>query len=313
MDAAFLKETVDSYLNTINKNEDTTVEISFFGGTFTAVEKCVRKELLKAASVYKKDGRVDHIRCSTRPDYIDEEILEEAKYYGMDVIELGIQSLDDEVLKASGRGHRAEDAFRASKLIKEYGITLGHQIMPGLPLDTFSKDIETANKSIMMKPDIVRIYPTLVIKDTPLEEMYLNGEYIPYTLDEAVTISGELLTMYELAGIKVIRCGLQATEEMKEGSSIVSGPWHPAFSELVRGKRVIDVVNKYLNFLYPQYKGNLWLAVNPKDISLLYADGKRYFNEIKDKIGCVVQDKNLSRGKLEIRRGSNLPSIEICI
>jgi histone acetyltransferase (RNA polymerase elongator complex component) len=155
---------VDDYLNTINRN-GSTVEISFFGGTFTAIKEEKQRELLQVAKEYKDKGLIDKIRMSTRPDAINEYILTYLKEYKVDIIELGVQSLYDEVLVAAGRGHTVKDVEVASRLIKEFGFTLGHQIMPGLPKDDFHKDITSVKKSIEMKPDICRIYPALVIKD----------------------------------------------------------------------------------------------------------------------------------------------------
>ena len=186
-----VRETLNEYLDTIDHN-NSTVEVSFFGGTFTAIDVNKQKELLAVAKEYKDNGLIDKIRMSTRPDAINEYILSYLKDYSVDIIELGVQSLDEEILKLSGRGHTVKDVEKASKLIKEYGFTLGHQIMPGLPGDNFDKDIETAKKSIEMKPDICRIYPSLVIKDTPMEKMYERGEYNPYSLEEAVNVSKEL-------------------------------------------------------------------------------------------------------------------------
>lgn len=173
VDGSFVRSTVDEYLKTINR-ENATVEISFFGGTFTAIPLKKQRELLGVAKEYKDGGYINKIRMSTRPDYIDDEILKHLQCFDVDIIELGVQSLDEEVLFKSGRGHSVADVVNASKLIKEYGFTLGHQIMLGLPGDTFEKDIETAKESINMEPEICRIYPSLVIKDTPMEKMYLR-------------------------------------------------------------------------------------------------------------------------------------------
>ena len=180
-----VRNTIEEYLNTID-HDKSTIEVSFFGGTFTAIDVNKQKELLSVAKEYKEKGFIDKIRMSTRPDAINKYILSYLKDYKVDIIELGVQSLDDEILKLSGRGHSVKDVEIASKLIKEYGFTLGHQIMPGLPGDNFEKDIETAKKSIEMKPDICRIYPSLVIKDTPMEKMYERGEY-PSTPDGVTT------------------------------------------------------------------------------------------------------------------------------
>lgn len=151
----------------------------------------------------------------------------------MDIIELGIQSLDDEVLKISNRGHNKKQSIDASRLIKEYGFILGHQIMPGLPGSSRIKDIKTCIESIEMKPDIVRIYPTLVIKDTELFDMYEKGLYKPLSLDEAVEISAYIYSLYSINDISVIRIGLQNTESINNDEDVMAGPFHPAFRQLV--------------------------------------------------------------------------------
>jgi histone acetyltransferase (RNA polymerase elongator complex component) len=208
--ARYAEEIVGEYKKTIKKG--TFTELAFFGGSFTAINLDIQKQLLQVAKRCKDEGVVHRIRMSTRPDAINEEILNLQKSYGVDIIELGIQCLDDDVLKKSNRGHTKADSIRASRLIKEYGFTLGHQIMPGLPGTTMEKDISTCMESIEMKPDIVRIYPTLVIKDTELENMYLRGEYRPLELEEAVEISSFILSEYMNNNINVIRTGLQNTD-----------------------------------------------------------------------------------------------------
>ncbi len=233
--------TINDYLETI-KNKNATIEISFFGGTFTGIREEKQRELLKVAEEFKEKGLIDKIRLSTRPDYINDYILTYLKEYGVDIIELGVQSLNEEVLKKAGRGHSVHDVIDASKLIKEYKFILGHQIMPGLPGDTFERDIETTKESIKMNPDICRIYPSLVIKDTPMERMYINNEYIPYSLEEAVNVSKVMYDMYKKHNINVIRIGLQPTESINEGKDIVAGPFHPSFRELVEGSLLSDII-----------------------------------------------------------------------
>ena len=183
--AQTVRDTINDYLETI-KNKSATIEVSFFGGTFTGIREEKQRELLKIAKEFKDKKLIDKIRLSTRPDYINEYILNYLKDYGVDIIELGVQSLDEDVLKKAGRGHSAQDVVNASKLIKEHEFVLGHQIMPGLPGDTFEKDMDTTKASLEMKPDICRIYPALVIKDTPMEKMYKCNEYVPYSLEQAV-------------------------------------------------------------------------------------------------------------------------------
>lgn len=289
----------DEYLKTINK-KNATIEISFFGGTFTAIKEEKQRELLKVAKEYKEKGLIDKIRMSTRPDYINDYILSYLKEYLVDIIELGVQSLDNEVLKASGRGHSSSQVLEASKLIKSYGITLGHQIMPGLPKDTFEKDIETVKKSIEMKPDIVRLYPSLVIKDTPMEDMYMAGTYKPYTLMEAVEICEKLDRLYEAHNIKVIRMGLQPTDNIAEGKDVVAGPFHPAFRELVDGYKISKDLKEKLK---ENKEGTI--IINNRDISKLYANKKMFFNKLLNegyKINVLMCDK-VKRGEFIIKSG----------
>ncbi|HKM00636.1 MAG TPA: radical SAM protein [Sedimentibacter sp.] len=227
----YVHNIVEKYIKTIDS--DTYTEIAFFGGSFTAIDIRVQEELLSVAKYYKDLKIVNSIRCSTRPDAINDNILELQKKYGMDIIELGIQSLDDEVLKLSNRGHTRKHSIEASGLIKENGFTLGHQIMPGLPGSNREKDIKTCIESISMQPDVVRIYPTLTIKDTQLFDMYENGTYKPLTLEEAVEITAHIYSLYVINNINVIRIGLQNTDSINKDEDVKAGPFHPAFRQLV--------------------------------------------------------------------------------
>lgn len=289
-------DTVHDYLETINNN-DATIEVSFFGGTFTGIKEEKQKELLMVAKEFKEKKLIDKIRLSTRPDYINEYILDYLKEYGVDIIELGVQSLDEEVLRKSGRGHSVKDVAVASSLIRDYGFVLGHQIMPGLPGDTFEKDVNTTVESIKMKPDICRLYPSLVIKDTPMERMYKCNDYVPYTLEEAVSISKVMYDMYRKNDINVIRIGLQPTETITEGRDIVAGPFHPAFRELVQGSLLIDIILENM-----QEQDNAVININPKDISKLYANKKLYFKRLAEnsKTVTVKQDDSIERGCIKL-------------
>ena len=310
VDGEFTRNLINQYLKTIKK-ENSIVEVSFFGGTFTAISLEKQRELLSVAKEYKDKEIINFIHLSTRPDYIDDEILTNLKNYSVDVIELGIQSLDEEVLMKSGRGHSKEDVERASKLIKEYGFILGHQIMLGLPGDNFQKDIETARKSIAMKPDIYRIYPALVIKNTPMEKMFKSGTYKPYELYEAVKIAKVIYSMVIANNINVIRVGLQPTEEINEGGELVAGPFHPAFRELVEGSIYNDMI---LEEIFDINK-ELVIKINEKDISKLYANKKKFFNDIKKQFRTqnvrVIQDNNLDRGSLILKQEKNYKKMSI--
>lgn len=291
-----VRNTINDYLETI-QNKNATIEVSFFGGTFTGIREKKQKELLEVAKEYKDKKLINKIRLSTRPDYIDDYILTYLKEYGVDIIELGVQSLDEEVLRKAGRGHSVEDVINASKLIREHKFVLGHQIMPGLPGDTFEKDIKTTEASIEMKPDICRIYPSLVIKDTPMERMFNCNEYLPYSLEEAVNISKVIYDMYRKNKVNVIRIGLQPTESINEGGDIIAGPFHPSFRELVEGSLIVDVILENI-----REEKNALIYINPKDLSKLYANKKLYFNKLKEdnKFISVKQDEKIERGNIKL-------------
>lgn len=297
----FVKNTVEEYLRTI-PSENRILEISFFGGTFTAINIEKQKELLQVAKHYKDLGIVNNIRLSTRPDYIDEAILANLKKFSVDIIELGVQSLDDEVLKKSARGHTVEDVMNASQLIKDFGFILGHQIMLGLPGDNFKKDIKTTEEIIKLAPNLCRIYPALVIKDTLMEHMYNRGIYKPYTLDEAIYISKILYGMLSANNINIIRVGLQTTEEIDEDGEIIAGPFHPAFRELVEGSIFNDMLIEYLP---KNFSGDVEIFINNRDISKLYASRKRFFIDTKKQLKTLnirlVQDYDIERGNLLIK------------
>jgi histone acetyltransferase (RNA polymerase elongator complex component) len=294
--AKTVRDTINDYLQTI-RNKNATIEVSFFGGTFTGIKEEKQRELLKVAKEFKDKRLIDKIRLSTRPDYISDYILTYLKEYEVDIIELGVQSLDEAVLKRAGRGHNVQDVIDSSKLIKEYKFVLGHQIMPGLPGDTFEKDINTTEASINMKPDICRIYPALVIKDTPMEKMYKSNEYVPYSLEEAVNISKSMYDMYRKSNVNVIRMGLQPTETINEGADIVAGPFHPSFRELVEGSLLVDMILENTN-----EEKNMIIQINPKDLSKLYANKKVYFNQLKEtsKVIIVEQDEKIDRGHIKL-------------
>lgn len=263
--------------------EDSFIEIAFYGGSFTAIDLEIQKELLNVAYSFKKEGRVNEIRLSTRPDAIDEKILSILKEFGVDTIELGVQSLDDYVLSQSDRGHKSSHVYKAVDLIKDFDFKLGLQMMIGLPGDSREKSIYTGEKFIDLKPDCVRIYPTLVIKNTNLEKDFLNKTYKPLTLNGAVELSTILLMMFKINNINVIRVGLQPTENIQLGKDVVAGPFHPAFRQLVEAnilKTIIDnELDKRKNSIY---KKDLIIESNSKNISNIAGQKSsniKYFRE----------------------------------
>lgn len=274
----YVQNIVEGYLKTID--QDTYREIAFFGGSFTAIDIGIQEELLSVAKHYKDLGLVNSIRCSTRPDAINDEILKLQKKYGMDIIELGIQSLDDEVLKLSNRGHTKNQSLEASYLIKEYGFVLGHQVMPGLPGSTREKDIKTCIESIEMKPNMVRIYPTLVIKDTELFDMYQNGSYQPLTLEDALEISAYIYSLYSLNNIRVIRIGLQNTDSINNDEDVMAGPFHPAFRQLVEERLYYRSLSSKLRNINLKDK-NIIIYAPENLISNLAGQKKSNINKLK--------------------------------
>lgn len=280
-----VKQTIEYFLNNFNPNDKVKVQVAFFGGSFTGIDKKVQEELLAAAYEYIELGKVDSIRISTRPDYIDVDKLKLLKKYRVETIELGVQSANDYVLKKCRRGHTFADVERASKLIRKNHFVLGHQMMVGLPESSQKDEIETAKKLIKLKPKMVRIYPVLVIKGTKLEEDYMNGFYNPNTLEQAVETSAILLKMFRKKKIDVIRIGLQTTDEicMPDGknSQVVAGPIHPAFRQLVEGRIYYDRIASKIKKLNNKAK-KVVVYVNSNIINYFVGHKRENITKIKD-------------------------------
>ena len=209
------------------------VEIGFFGGNFTGIPEKEQKAYLECVQNYIETGRIQGIRISTRPDYISGEKLEFLKKYHVTTIELGAQSLDNDVLKLAGRGHSAAQVYEASRLIREYKFSLGLQMMIGLPGDTAEKSLFTAQEIISLGATSTRIYPTLVIKNTELEQLFLEGKYTALSLEEAVNRVADIVPLFIKAGVNILRIGLHPSEGLLDNTSLVAGPFHVAFGEMV--------------------------------------------------------------------------------
>ena len=210
-------------------------QLAFYGGSFTAIPAAQQEALLSAAYSYIQSGELHSIRLSTRPDAIDGQVLERLKRYGVETVELGAQSMDDNVLRLAGRGHDARCVEKASRLIKQAGFKLILQMMTGLPGDSGESSLETARRIIALRPDGVRIYPTVIVRDTALFELWQRGKYIEHSVEEAVELCSELLPMFSEAGIPVIRLGLNPTDELSGGAA-VAGAYHPALGEMVKSR-----------------------------------------------------------------------------
>lgn len=268
-------------------------EIAFFGGSFTAINRNYMIRLLKTAAVFAEQGVVKGIRISTRPDAIDSEILKLLKEYRVTAIELGAQSLDDTVLKMNNRGHTAENVTEASKLIKEYGFELGLQMMTGLYGDSDEITLATAKKVISLAPDTVRIYPTIVLKNTYLAALYADKKYCPQELSEAVELCSKLLLLFENAKIDVIRLGLHSIEP----EAYVSGPWHPAFRELCESERYYSMAVKKL--ISP---GSYNILVSPGEISKMIGQNKSNIKRFLEMgFECSVKEsKELKKHEIKV-------------
>lgn len=235
-----VREKIKLFLSTANM-EDASVEVAFFGGSFTGLELATQEAFLSVAAEFYPV--VSGIRISTRPDYINGEILDLLKKYGVTTIELGVQSSDDEVLRMNNRGHSFDDVRRASVLIKEYGIDLGHQMMLGMYGSDEARDMKTVRDIIELAPSCVRIYPVITLKDTALEKYYNSGDYTPYTLEKAAEICRDAVVLFRESNIEVIRMGLHASEDLEDNNA-VAGPYHPAFGEIVESLIYRDKIEK---------------------------------------------------------------------
>lgn len=250
-----------------------TTEIAFFGGSFTAIDREYMISLLEAAHPFIENGKFSGIRVSTRPDAIDEDVLIILRSYGVTAIELGAQSMDDEVLHLNNRGHSAQDVVNASQLIKSKGFSLGLQMMTGLLGDTDEKALQTCEAIINLKPDTVRIYPTIVLKNTCLGELFEKGEYMPQSLPEATNLCAKLLLRFYENNVKVIRLGLHSGGNVEEG--YLAGPYHPAFGELCESKIYL---HKAFDIIKSKGITEGTIYVNPRELSKMIGQNKSNIN-----------------------------------
>ena len=285
-------------LSTIS--EDTECEIAFFGGSFTGIDRELMIYLLSVAYEYVKAGRVASVRCSTRPDYIDEEILDILWKYGVRTIELGLQSTSDSVLKASGRGHSFADEERAVKLITERGFSLVGQMMIGLPHSTYLDEIRTAEFIAQSGATAARIYPTVVFRDTPLCEMTQQGKYKPLDEEDAIRRSLGAFIMLNACGVDVIRIGLSASENLS-GEAYYAGPNHPALGELVINELYYDKIKLECILLFRTVRRRgviLKVSVSPGSVSRAVGQRRKNINRLTEEFDfskiCVVEDEALS-------------------
>ena len=313
-----VRRIADEWLSTLTGRGLDEIELSFFGGSFTGIPIEDQTAFLKVAKEYKDAGKIDRIHLSTRPDYINKEILNNLRQYGADVIELGVQSFDDEVLKLSERGHTSEDVFRACELIKSYGcFTLGIQLMIGLPGDSYAACMESVKKTIEIGPAIARLYPTVIITQTKLCEMYKRGEYVPFSQDEMLRTVTDMYRELTGADINVIRVGLKASALINdsEDSRVVGDSYHPAFRQLVEGRIAREETEKLIESLIghengrsssesSEISGSVIIKAGPDRFSAIVghkAENRKYFREKYPHLKISYrEDPSITDDKIEI-------------
>lgn len=289
-----MRAAVETAIDSLKENT-VNAEIAFFGGSFTAIDREYMRSLLEAAYPYV--DKFKGIRISTRPDAVDDDVLILLKKYHVAAVELGAQSMSDEVLIFNDRGHTAADVRNASKRIKDYGFELGLQMMTGLYHSTPALDRYTAQEFVKLSPDTVRIYPTVVMQNTRLADLYEAGKYTPQPLDEAVELCAELIALFEEHYIKVIRVGLHHTDSLDKDR--LSGPYHPAFRELCESRRIF-------NFLLENFKQSgrhsFTVAVSPRSVSKLVGNNKENLRKLSALSYDIriVQDPTLDEGQVKI-------------
>ncbi|MEA1970439.1 MAG: radical SAM protein [Thermodesulfobacteriota bacterium] len=278
-------------------------QIAFYGGNFTGIDRGYQIELLDIAQSYVNAGMINSIRISTRPDYIDDDRVALLTRYNVSTVEIGAQSMVDEVLSLSGRGHSSEDVRNAVRLLRGKGIETGVHLMVGLPGDTRERFEYTVEEIIRIRPDTVRIHPTIVFKDTPLAKSYLEGKYRPPTLDDAVELCKHALLRFQEAGIPVIRLGLHTTKEMEADNNIIAGPFHPAFRSLVEGAIFLDMASDLLKSADLKDR-DVVFSVAPKDVSNLRGMKNRNMKILEESFNLteiqVIENSNQERWTLKI-------------
>lgn len=240
------------------------VQVAFYGGSFTGLPQMRQEELLGAVASFLEQGRVQSLRLSTRPDYIDQERVELLQRYQVSTVELGVQSMNDRVLALAQRGHEAADVAQAVPALQRAGMEIGIQLLLGLSGDTRTTLRQTVERVIALHPDFVRIYPLLVVRNSELVKQYERGEYVPLSLDKAVVLAAWMKQRFDRAGIRVVRMGLQAGPELE--SSLLAGPWHPAFGELVASRLMLRQTRKLLSQVPPEK--TIHLSINERDQSV---------------------------------------------
>ncbi len=295
-------EIMEKVLPTIDGEKD-EIQIAFFGGSFTAIDEKLKEELLIAAKEYITRGVAGSIRISTRPDAISQKEVEKLLKYGVSSVELGAQSSNDEVLLKNNRGHSFADVVKAVEILKSAHLETGLQMMIGLYGDTAQKSIQTARDMAALCCDTVRIYPTLVLKGTLLENLYRSGEFVPLSREEVLFAAKESVRIFREKGIKILRVGLMASENIAEDKEIVAGFYHPSFGELVESEIFYDRLVSILSGA-ESLGPNLEIFVNPRDQSKVIGNKRENLKRLKENFKIlkifVTSDEKIPLGEIRI-------------
>ncbi len=302
-----VRKTIEYYLKNFNVSSK-NIEVAFFGGSFSGIEREKQEALLKVAHEYIVSKKIGSIRISTRPDYIDKEELKFLKRYGVKTIELGVQSTNDYILKRCKRNHTFDDVKKASRMIRMRGFTLGHQMMVGLPESNLLDEIRTAKDLIKLRPKIVRIYPVLVLKGTELEKEFNEGIYVPLSVEQAVERCKELCYLFEKKKIKVIRIGLQSTDTISdisknENSEVVAGPYHETFRQLIDSSIAYDKIVNIIKSYNVKVK-EVEIVTNPENVNNVVGYKKENIEKLKeyyDVNAKVKADPKLRNGIIKVQ------------
>lgn len=277
-------------------------EIAFYGGSFTAIDHTLMVEYLTIAKKFIDEKKCVSIRVSTRPDAISDDILALLRSYGVSTVELGVQSMCDDVLRASKRGHTSEQVVHAAHLVHSYNFVLGLQMMVGLPLDNAQKSIITAEKIRDLAPNFVRIYPVCVIENTELENMWKTGRYTPISITQAVQMSADAYMIFKDANIDIARVGLNPTDELSSGG-VLCGGYHPALGEMVKSEVMYREIVSTLNYLQAGAR-TLIIEVNTSDISICRGQKNTNLQRLSERFYPasvkIVGTDALARGKFKI-------------
>lgn len=302
-EAGRINRTIEKYLQ--YKGGRTHVELAFFGGNFLGLPREQVCDLLNIVRPYFENGKIDGLRFSTRPDTISSRTLEWIAGCPVAAVEVGVQSMDNAVLKAAGRGHTADDTVRALALLKERGHRTGVQVMVGLPSDSEDALIASTRKLADLAPDFARIYPLLVLSGSPLATAYKSGTYIPLTLDCSVKLVKKMVYIFDEAGVRIIRMGLQASRMMTGGKGVLAGPWHPAFGQLVRSSTLYDEVVRQVGGPDLPDTAKITLSVHPRSESGLRGDKNTNFERLAKRFPGnafeIVRDGDMALGRVQAR------------